>query len=336
MRAQGGRALDHKVFSRRELLFAAAALVVPLPAAAQPAMRMRRIALLDDFEKGAYASEWQAFRLRLRELGYVEGKNLVIDARWADSVPERTTDLARELVAARPDVIVANGTPSTRAAMQATASIPIVFTGSADPVGAGLVASLARPGGNVTGSATLSTDTAAKRIELLREVVPGAKRFALLGPAASRGVTVFFQPLQEAAALQGASLRMLDAHDPESIKRAFDAIAADPIDALIVSASSVGHRQQIAELAARTRLPVLYGSRKHLESGGLMAFAPDFSVLYRRAAEHAHRILQGAKPADIPVEQANIQRLSINLRAAKAIGISVPRSLLLRADDVIE
>ena len=321
---------------RRSFLVAVAVLAVPRLARAQPAGKVHRIALLDDFEKAAYPAEWQSFRLRLRELGYFEGKNVAFDARWADSAPERMPRLAKEAVDARPHIIVCNGTPSTRAAMRATSTIPIVFTGSADPVGAGLVASLARPGGNVTGSATMSADTAAKRIELLREIVPGGKRFALLGPAGSGGVTAFFQSLHEAARLQGATLRMIDANDAESIGRAFAGIAAEPIDALIVSASSVGHRQQIADLAARRRLPVLYGSKRHLEAGGLMALGPDFSVLYRRAADHVHRILQGAKPADIPVEQANIQRLSVSLRAAKAIGVSVPRSLLLRADEVID
>ncbi|MGQ0653864.1 MAG: ABC transporter substrate-binding protein [Betaproteobacteria bacterium] len=319
------------------LFFAAACLHgFPVIALAQRSSKVYRIALFDAFERNAYPAEWQAFRLRLAEPGYLEAKNLVIEARWADNAPERMPSLARELVALRPDLIVANATPSARAAMQATSSVPIVVTGMADPVKAGLVASLARPGGNVTGSATMSADTAAKRFEVLREILPQGKRFALIGPAASGGVAAFFQSLQQAARQQGLEVRIVDAPDAPAIERAFDALKSERPDALIVSASSVGHRQQIAELAERYRIPVLYGARAHVEAGGLMSLAPDFSVLYRRAAEHVHRILQGTKPADIPVEQANIQRLSISLRAAKAIGLAVPQSLLLRADEVIE
>lgn len=323
---------------RRTFLLYAAAVLHGFPgtAVAQRSSKLHRIALFDAFERTAYLAEWQAFRLRLAELGYVEGKNLVIEARWADNTPERMPSLAKELVARQPDIIVANATPSARAAMQASASIPIVVTGMADPVKAGLVASLARPGGNVTGSATMSADTAAKRFEVLREIVPQSKRFALIGPAASGGVAAFFESLQLAARQQDIEVRLVDAPDAPTIERAFNALKSERPDALIVSASSVAHRRQIAELAERHRIPVLYGARAHLEAGGLMSLAPDFSVLYRRAADHVHRILQGAKPADIPVEQANIQRLSINLRAAKAIGLTIPQSLLLRADEVIE
>jgi putative ABC transport system substrate-binding protein len=305
-------------------------------AIAQPTAKTRRVAFLDQYDRAGLAVHWQVFRQRLQELGYTDGKNLIVDARWANYQPGRLAALAQELVAARPDVIVTMDTPTTRAAMQATSAIPIVFTNAADPVGERLVQSLARPGGNATGASIVSTDTAGKRIELLREISPGAKQFGLLGPRANSAVVAIFRQLERAAALRTASVRLLDAGDSSAIDAAFANLEREPVDALIVAAALIGHRQQIALLAVRHRVPVIYPTTDFLEAGGLLAFGPDTKRQFLQAADYVHRILNGARPAELPVVQPTAVPLGVNLTAAKAIGISIPPSLRIRADRVIE
>jgi len=301
------------------------------------AQRTYRIGILDpgNASRAERTELWRVMLGRLRELGLDEGRNLVVEYRWGEGDRARLPALARELVAGEPDVTVAVTTPGARAAMAATTSIPIVFPTAGNPVGAGLVKTLARPGGNVTGQSIIQTDTAAKRIELLLEVAPRARRLGYMGPAGNASVAAVFRALKEAADAKGLDLRQLDAHDPAAIEQEFNRFSSEPVDALIASGVLVGHRRQVAELAERNRLPAIYVFQEHLEAGGLMSFGPDIKSAYRRTAEYVHRILQGAKPADMPVEQVRFS-IGVNLRAAKAIGVTVPSSLLLRADRVIQ
>lgn len=329
---------------RRRLLaflaFGLATAVALLPKAAlgQPAKRLARIGILDDGDRSTRAPYWQVFRERLRELGYIEGMNLTIESRWADGEPSRLPQLAAELVRLEPNVIVATGTPPTRAAMLATSTIPIFFTDSADPIKAELVASLARPAGNVTGFSIMSTAIAGKWIELLREVNPSVKRVAFLGPASNAATMAVFQQLQRDAKTVDVEVRMLDSHDAASIETAFATMASERIDAVIVTATAIllPHRQRIVELAERRRLPAIYARHEYVEAGGLMSYGTDFSVLFSHAAERVHQILQGAKPSSIPVEQPMTLRMEVNRNAAKALGITLPFTILLRANRVIE
>ena len=319
---------------RRSVLVLAGVFALPCLALAE---RTFRIGILDpgnasNAERGQL---WHVMLERLRELGVDEGRNLVVEYRWGGGDHARLAGLARELVAMEPDVIVAVTTPGARAAMAATRSVPIVFPTAGNPVGAGLVKSLARPGGNVTGQSIIQTDTAAKRIELLLELVPRARRLGFIGPAQNASVAAVFRALKEAADAKELDLRQLDANDPAAIEREFNRFSSEPVDGLIASAILVGHRRQLAELAGRHRLPAIYVYQEHLDAGGVMTFGPDIKSAYRRTAEYVHRILQGARPADMPVEQVRFS-IGVNLRAARAIGLTVPQSLLLRADRVIE
>jgi putative ABC transport system substrate-binding protein len=300
-----------------------------------PAQRAFRVGILGNGTKDENAAYWSVTLDRLRELGYAEGRNLVIESRWGEGELARLPGLAVELVATGPDVIVAISTPGARAAMAATATIPIVFPAAADPVGAGLVKSLARPGGNVTGQSILVADTAAKRIELTLLVVPKARRLGLIGPASNPGVAAVYRQLQDAARERKLDLQQFDANDADAIERAFVQMRAASVDGLIVAAILVRHREQLAGLAVRHRLPVIYVFPEHLDAGGLITFGPDLRSLYRRTADSVHRILRGAKPGDMPVEQARVV-LGVNLKAARAIGVTIPQALLARADRVIE
>lgn len=322
--------------TRRAFLTAACLLACARLAGAQPAVAKRRIALLDYANKASSAANWMVFSRRLAGLGYVEGRDFVLEARWAEGRADRLPALATELVATKPGVIAANSTPAVRALMEATANVPIVMIGPADPVGTGLVASLARPGGNVTGLSAMLTDLALKRLELLAEIVPGAKRFALLGPAANPGVQSVLKELQIAVKARGFEVRLLDAGDATAIERTFDGLASEPVDALLVAAALFPYRQQIVQLVAHHRIPAAYPRLEFLEPGGLLVYGTDLAPQYRRAAEYVHRILQGAKPAELPVEQPMIVWTGVNLRTARALGLKIPQALLLRADRVIE
>jgi putative ABC transport system substrate-binding protein len=320
---------------RRRLLVLAAALAAARPVVAE---RKFRIGILDpgdapEAERDVY---WGEMLQRLKELGYERGRNLVVDMSRGDGKPARLQGLARTLAEKNPDVIVVSTTPGVRTVMAVTATIPIVFPTAGNPVEAGLVQSLARPGGNVTGQSIIGTDTAAKRIELLLELVPNAKRLAFIGPGSNRSVAAVLRALEQAARTRSLEFRHLDAtNEAASIERAFARLPTAPVDALIVSAILAGRRRELAALAERHRLPAIYAYQEHLDAGGLVAFGPDLRLAYRRTADYVHRILQGASPADMPVEQVRFS-VGVNLKAARAIGITVPRSFLLRADRIIE
>lgn len=319
---------------RREFLVAAGALMAPRIARAQPAVR--RIGILELGDRTVRVTDWRQFDARMRELGYVEGGNLVVERRWAENREERLPQLAKELLAANPDAVVVVTTPGTRALKQLTDRVPIVMAGAADPVSAGLVASLARPGGNVTGVSMLLTGAGVKRLELLLEVKPGAKRIGMLGPAHNAGVQAVLKQAQDAARARGVEVRMLDAVDVPAIGRVFERLAADPVDALLVTQILLPHHRAIVDLAARYRVPAAYVDREFLEAGGLLVFGPARERQYRHVADYVHQILQGAKPAEMPVMQPTEFWLGVNLRTANSLGLKVPQSILLRADKVIE
>lgn len=318
---------------RSALLGAAALLAATFAFGA--AAQTRRVAILEHGDKAARAAMWRVFEARLRELGYVEGSNLVLVRRWADGADARLAAMAQELVAAAPEAIAVTTTPGTQAVMRATSTLPIVFIGSADPVAAGLVASLARPGGNVTGVSAQLVDVNEKRLGLMREIVPQAKRFALLGPD-NDGVRAVLKRLQAVAPSLGVEVRLVEASDAATIERAFARLPAEGVDALLVAAALVQHNRQLIGLAERHRVPASYIQKEALEAGALLVFGPDTSAFYRRAAEYMHRILSGAKPAELPVEQPRAFWVGVNQRTAKALGLSVPASVLLSADRVIE
>jgi len=323
------------MLTRRRLLVAIGAAALAPAAIAQQRGKTWRVSYLNDGNVAASAPQQQAFLQRLRELGYTQGVNLTFEAQSADSQLERLPALGEALLAGKPDVLLASNSTPTRVLMKLTKTVPIVFARSADPVGTGLVKSLARPGGNVTGSSVVVVETAGKRIELLRELVPSARRFGFLGPFSNPGVGQVYASLQAAARPVGVSVRALDAATSADVERAFASLDAEPIDALITAGSAVAHRKQIADLALRRKLPALYVYREHLNAGGLMSFGPHISSAYRHAAEIVDRILRGANPADLPVEQQT-QYLAINMKTAQALGIHVPRSLMARADEVIQ
>jgi len=284
----------------------------------------------------------EAFRQRMRDLGYAEGRNVVIEYRDAEGKPERLPALAAELVALKVDVIVTGGgTPSALAAMQATKTIPIVFSSAPDPVADGLVASLARPGGNVTGSSNLTPDLVGKCLEQLKQAVPAVSRVAALwqpGAMDERTEKDMRKAADIAAEALGVRLQLLEVRSAVDFNRAFSDMTRTRAGALTVlpSAMLVSERRRLVDLAAKNRLPAVYPQREFVDAGGLMSYGPDLADLFRRTATYVDKILKGAKPADLPVEQATKFELVINLKTAKALGLTIPQSLLLRADQVIQ
>jgi ABC-type uncharacterized transport system substrate-binding protein len=282
------------------------------------------------------------FRQGLNETGYVDGRNIAVEYRWAEGNPERFPALAAELVALNVDVIVTGGgTLAALAAMRATAALPIIFTAAGDPVAEGLVTSLSRPGGNVTGLSVFSVELVGKRLELLKQVVPGANLIALLLKPDSipdRARAARLKEAEAAARALGLGLQVIEARGPEDFDRAFSEISAARADALTIPATPVFtvERQRLADLAAKHRLPTVSEYREFVEEGGLMSYGPSLPDLFRRAIGYIDKILKGAKPADLPVEQPTKFELVINLKTAKALGLTVPASLLARADEVIE
>lgn len=309
--------------------------LIALAAFAQPATQTRRIAILEHGDKAGRAAGWRVFEDRLAEIGYVEGKNAVFVRRWADGVDARLPALAQELLASRPEVVVVTTTPATQALMRLTATVPIVFIGSADPVSAGMVASLARPGANVTGVSAQLSDVNEKRLGLMRDILPRATRFGLLGPD-NAGVHAVLKRLQASARSFGAEVRLVEASDTGTIAGAFEQLRADPVDALLVASALVSHNREIAALAVKFKVPASYIQKDMLEAGALLVFGPESEAYYRRAADYAHRILSGAKPADLPVEQPKAFWMGVNLQTARALGLTIPASVLLSADRVIE
>ena len=309
---------------------------VPL-AQAEQAQKVPRIGYLIASTPSVIARRLDAFRQGLRELGYVEGKNIVIEPRYAHGNFDRLPALAAELVRLKVDVIVTTGPTSTRPAKEATSTIPVVMTFDDDPVGSGFVASLARPGGNITGLSTLSPEISGKQLELLKEMAPRLSRVAVFGTSNRQGTDQNLKELNLAARGLGVKLQYLDVQDSKDIESAFRAASKGRADAVVVLQSPVFsiQRVQIADLALKSRLPAIYPRREFVEDGGLMSYGVSFSDLDRRAATYVDKILKGAKPAEIPVEQPVKFEFFINLKAAKQIGLMIPPNLLARADRVI-
>jgi putative ABC transport system substrate-binding protein len=322
---------------RRELIAAlGSAATWPLTARAQQPAKVYRLGFLTTGSGPAAAHE--AFDAVLADLGYLERRNLMIERRYAAGDLSRLPELAADLVRANVDVIVTESTPATRAAKQATSRIPIVMATGGDAVGSGLVASLARPGGNVTGMSTLTSLIDGKRVELLRELKPDARRVAFFGNSQIVAEQIGFQEVQTAATAVGMDAIFINAPVPDAFESAFATIAAAGVDVIIVppSAPNTDARGQIAEIAARYRLPAVYGAREFADAGGLVSYGASRTGLFRRAAVFVDKILKGANPADLPVEQPTKFELVINLKTAKALGLTVPPTLLATADEVIE
>lgn len=300
---------------------------------------MPRIGYLRATSPSDRPSQLDAFRQGLRELGWSEGRNIVIDYRYAEGRFDRLPDLAADLVRLEVALIVSEGTQGVTAARNATGTIPIVMTTVRDPVGTGLIASLARPGGNVTGmSGSAGLEIVAKQLELLKETVPEIRRVAILSNPANAYHQLAIREVNAAARSLGVQLQLLEARGPNEFDGAFAAMAKERVGALLVVSDTIfnNHRERLADLAARSRLPAAYGVRESVEAGGLMSYGASFLDLYRRSAAYVDKILKGAKPADLPVEQPTKFELVINLRTASALGLTVPPALLARADEVIE
>jgi putative tryptophan/tyrosine transport system substrate-binding protein len=324
--------------NRREFItLLGGAVVWPLPLRAQESAQVSRIGVLRSGPASAFAGRAEALRAGLRQLGYVEGKNIVIEFRWAETV-DQLPKLAAELVRTNVDVIFAPSSTETEAARQATKTIPIVFGTHADPVGLGHVASLARPGGNITGLTVILTDLAAKGLEILKEAVPGATRIGVLFSPTAPSHRPAVQALETAGEKLGVQLLMAPVRTVDDFDGAFVTMARERVGGFFVPAEAltVSHRARLAELALKHRLPGMFGTRDNVEAGGLMSYGPDLNDLTRRAATYIDKILKGAKPADLPVEEASKYYLIINLKTAKAIGLTISESFLLRADELIE
>jgi putative ABC transport system substrate-binding protein len=324
---------------RREFL-ATAVLFLALPlAGAQQAGKVYRIGYLSAPTRESVEHVVQAFLRRLRELGWVEGQNLVIEYQWAEGKVERLPALAAELVRRKVDLIVAPAASAVLAAKNATSSIPIVMIFPGDPVAMGLIASLRRPGGNVTGTTSaLGPEMLAKQLQLLKEAIPGASRVAILWNPTDQTFATQMTEVEAAARSLQIRLQRVEARGPEEFDRAFAAMAREQAEALLVGRDStfLVNRAMLAGLAVKSRLPTMYGYRESVEAGGLMAYAVNMPDFVGRAASYVDKILKGAKPADLPVEQPTKFELVINLKTAKALGLTIPQSVLGRADEVIQ
>jgi len=322
-------------------LLAFALLVAPLAADALQAGKMYRIGYLVGTPPtaGVALHSWEVFVQGLRELGWVEGKNIEIERRYSEGRYERYPDLVAELVQLRVDVLVASAAPATLAAKKATTTIPIVSVAVQDPVGLGLVQSLARPGGNITGP-TLTGGLAilGKQLELLKESVPGVSRVAVLWNPANPMLPPQLRETEVAARALRVHLQPVKARGPEEFDGAFSAIIRERAEVLLVATDPMffTHATRLADLATRNHLPAMYGLRGHVDAGGLMAYGASVSDLFRRAATYVDKILKGAKPGDLPMEQPTRFELVLNLKTAKALGLTIPQSVLLRADEVIQ
>ena len=311
--------------------------IVGLGHAQQPT-KVPRIGYLGFSSPSTIPTRIEAFRQGLRELGYVEGKNIFIEWRSAEGNADRLPSLAAELVRLKVDIIVTNGPYSTRAAKAATVTIPIVMAAVGDPVGDGIVASLARPGGNITGLSSVAPELSGKRLELLKEIVPKLSRVAVFGSSTSPNTAGALREVELAAGALKVKLQYLDVLSPKDIETAFRAAVKGRADAMlwqVAAGVANAHRTQILELAVKSRLPAIYASQRTVEAGGLMSYGVKDLDLDRRAATYVDKILKGAKPADLPVEQPTKFELIINLKAAKQIGLRIPPNVLVRADKVI-
>ena len=321
------------------ILIAVTLLAVAVIADAQQPARIHRIGILFPSSASFFPARVEAFRQRLRELGYVEGKNIVIEYRYAEGKGERLPDLAAELVQLKVDVIVTTSPSATLAAKKASATIPIVFGAATDPVGAGIVSSLARPGGNITGLSQMAPDLDGKRLELLKEAFPKVTRVAFLWRAGgTRRGNLDLTEMEAAAKALGLKLISLDVRSLDDFDSAFARAKREGAQALITTTGSLIYTQQrqVLDFAAKNRLPAMYPASVFVEAGGLMSYAPSYTDLFRRAADFVDKILKGTRPADLPVEQPTKFEFVINLKAAKQIGLTIPPNVLARADKVIK
>jgi len=320
------------------ILFLVVLLDVAVIAEAQPLTKHSRIGFLNVGTPATSPARQEVFRQGLRDLGYLEGKNIVIEWRYAEGKPDRLPAIAADLVRLKVDVIVTGGGISTRSAKDATVTIPIVMTQDIDPVGNGFVASLARPGGNITGLSTLAPEISGKQMELLKEIVPKFARVAVLGTTTNPGTAQALKETELAAGAFKVQLQYLDVLGSKDIDTGFQTASKARADAVLVLISSVlnTHRAPVVNLAVKSRLPVIYPFPEFVEAGGLISYGVSFADLWRRAATYVDKILKGAKPADLPVEQPTKFELIINLKAAKQIGLTIPPNVLVRADKVIK
>jgi putative tryptophan/tyrosine transport system substrate-binding protein len=325
---------------RRELVIflVGAALMLPLTAAhaQKPAGKIYHLGIL---QPGAPPEPLvDALQQRLNELGYSEGHNIAYEYRWAEGKPQRLTELAKELVDLKVDVITAFSTPAAIAAQKATQTIPIVFAGVGDPVGSGVVSSLSRPGGNITGISILATELSGKRLELLKEIVPSASPVAMFWNDSNPGMVLRAHEAQNAADKMSLNLQSIGVHDLISFDTAFATINNGRFNALLVLIDPFTreHRQRIVDFAAQRRLPAIYESREFVDAGGLISYGPSLPALQRRAADYVSMIFKGSNPADLPVEQPTKFEMVINMKAAKALGLAISQSVVMRADDLLE
>jgi putative tryptophan/tyrosine transport system substrate-binding protein len=307
-------------------------------AEAQQPKKVPRIGFLVAGSPSATSGRIEAFRQGLRELGYVDGKNIVIEYHYAEGKLDRIPDLAAELVRLKVDIIFSTGPQSTRAAKETTSTIPIVMGFDNDPVSNGFVASLARPGGNITGLSTLAPEISGKQVELLKEIVPRLARVAIFGTSTQPGNAQALKEIELAAGALGVKFQFSDIRGPKDIETAFGTAGKGRADALLVLNSPVfnAQRTQTTELAVKNRLPTIYWATEFVEAGGLMTYSVSFTDLFRRAATYVDKILKGAKPAELPVEQPKKFEFIINLKAAKQIDLTIPPNVLARADRVIK
>jgi putative ABC transport system substrate-binding protein len=309
----------------------------PLAARAQQAGKLPTIGFSGASTPAAQSQWTAAFVQRLRELGWIEGRTIAIEYRWAEGRDERYAEIAAEFVRLKVDVILTHGTPAALAAKQATSVIPIVFAVAGDPIGTGLVANLARPGGNVTGLSSQTADLAGKRVELLREVVPSLRRLAIIANVGNTAVVLEMREVQAAARTLGLDVATLEIRRAEDIVPAFETLKGRAEALYVVTDPLMTvNRTRINAMALGARLPTMHAFREYVESGGLMSYGPNFKDLYRRSADHVDKVLRGTKPGDIPVEQPVRFDLVVNMITAKAIGLTTSEAFLLRADEVIE
>jgi len=326
--------------NRRRLIIVvfASLLGVPLASLGQQPAKVARVGFLEASTPSAIAARVEAFRQGLRDLGYVEGKNVVIEYRYAEGNFDRLPALAAELVRLNVNVIVTGGPTAIPAAKAATTAIPIVMAFDTDPVGSGFAASLAKPGGNITGLSTLAPELSAKQIELLKEIVPKLARVAVLGTASRPGSAHALREVENAAKALKVQVQFQDVVDPKGIDAAFLAARKGGADAVLVLGSPLfnANRTELTELASKSRYPVIYDRAEFVEAGGLMTYSVSLADLARRAATYVDKILKGAKPADVPIEQPTKFDLVVNMKTAKALGIKIPNSVLAQATRVIE
>jgi putative tryptophan/tyrosine transport system substrate-binding protein len=308
------------------------------PAVAQQPAKVPHIGFLSAASPSAMSTRLAPFKQGLRELGYVEGKNISIESRYAEGKLDHLRELATELVRLKVAVMVSGGPAVTRPIKEVTSTIPIVMTQDSDPVGSGLVASLARPGGNVTGLSTLAPEISGKQLEILKEIVPRLSRLAVLGNSALAGNAQSLKETEQAAQTFGVQLQYLDVSSRKEIDSVFRAASKGRADAVLVLINPfmISHRALVVDLALKSRLPTIYSSPDSVEDGGLMSYSPSSTDLFRRAATYVDKVLKGTKPADLPVEQPMKFEFVINLKAAKQIGLTIPPNLLVRADRVIK